>query len=171
MSMLDSLIHGEALSEILMEGHNPYARQKLTAEAADALRQHIHAPDSLLAYVCGREVLSGAGVFAVTSSKFLVYHGAKKTVTAVELNQISHFEAVRGKYGHTVRVHAQGRTHAMFGVDKAMAAAMHQALVDKGISSAFEDKAPRGTLWEAYSGPLPSAEICLADARQRLSAA
>jgi NAD(P)H-flavin reductase len=27
---------------------------------ADALRQHIHAPDTLLAYVCGREVMARA---------------------------------------------------------------------------------------------------------------
>ena len=171
MSMLDSFIHGEALTEILIEGHNPYARQTLTAEAAEALRKHIQAPDSLLAYVCGREVRSGSGVFAVTQSKFLVYHAARKAVTSLEPSQISHFEAVRGRYGHTVRVHAQGKTYSMYGADKSLASAMHEALVDRGVHSAFEDKAPRGTLWAAYSGPFPSAENCLADARQRLSVA
>jgi len=170
MSLLDSFIHGDALTQILIEGHNPHARQKLDTAAADALRQHIHAPDALLGYVCGREVLSGEGVFAMTQEKFLIYHGVTKTVTAVALNQVSHVESVRGKYGHTVRVHASGRTYALYGVDKGLAGILHQALTDRGIQSGFEDKAPRGTLWAAYSGPQPSVEQCLVDARHRLLA-
>jgi hypothetical protein len=171
MSLLDSFIHGDALTQILIEGHNPYARQKLDTAAADALRQHVHAPDSLLAYVCGREVMSGTGVFAVTEGKLLVYRSATHGVTPFALAQISQVEAVLGKYGHTVRVHAQGRTYALYGTDKSLAQALHEALVAKGVASTFEDKAPRGTLWAAYSGPQPTAENCLADARQRLLAA
>lgn len=171
MSLLDSFLHGDALTEILIEGHNPHARQKLNTAAADALRQHVNAPDALLAYVCGREVMSGAGVFAVTQSQLLVYHGVTHTVTPIALNQVRQVEAVRGKYGHTVRVHAQGRSYALFGVDKELADAMHQALTGQGVQSTFEDKPPRGTVWAAYSGPHPSAQSCLADARQRLMAA
>lgn len=170
MSLLDSFIHGDALTEIFIEGHNPYARQKLPTHVADALRQHIHAPDALQAYVCGREVMSGAGTWAVTQSLFLIHHAVTQNVTALELAQITRFEAVRGKYGHTVRVTAQGRTWAMFGADKDLAGAMHQALTAKGVASSFEDKPARGTLWAAYSGPHPSTEQCLADARQRLAA-
>ena len=169
--MLNSLLHGAALTEFLIEGHNPYARQKLNTQAADALRQHIHSPDSLLAYVCGREVMAGAGVFVLTQNKFLVYHGATGTVSAMALKQIGQAQAVRGKYGHTVRVHTENRTYAMYGADKSLAGAMHQALLAQGVASAFEDEAPRGTLWAAYSGPHPSADDCLLDARQRLLAA
>lgn len=171
MSMLNSFIHGAALTEILIEGHNPYARQKLSTETVDALRQHIHASDSLLAYVCGREVMSGAGVFAFTQDKVLIYHGATRTVTAMGLHQVSQVEAVRGKYGHSVRIHTKDRTYAMFGVDKSLAGALHQALLAQGVRSSFEDKSPRGTLWASFSGPHPSAEECLTDARQRLIAA
>jgi hypothetical protein len=169
MSLLDSFIHGNALTEILIEGHNPCARLKLSTEAADALRQHIHAPDTLLAFVAGREVMSGAGIWAVTQGKFLIHHQAAQTVTALDLSQITLFEAVRGKYGHTVRVSAQGKNWAMYGADKDLAENMHQALSARGIRANFEDKPPRGTLWAAYSGPLPSPEHCLSDARQRLA--
>ncbi len=171
MSLLDSFIHGNALTEILIENHHPHARQKLSTAAADALRQHVHAPDTLMAYVIGREVMSGSGVWAVTNSHFLIHHVVTGAVTALDLKQIDHFEAVRGKYGHTVRVSAQGRQWAMYGTDKDLAATMHQALQTLGRSSTFEDKPPRGTLWAAYSGPHPSAEQCLADARHRLQAA
>ena len=47
MSMLDTFIHGDALTEIFIEGHNPYARQQLSTQATDALRQHIHAAHDL----------------------------------------------------------------------------------------------------------------------------
>jgi hypothetical protein len=59
----------------------------------------------------------------------------------------------------------------MYGVDKSLAGAMHQALLARGITSSFEDTSPRGTLWNAYSGPHPSVDDCLLDARQRLLAA
>ena len=169
--MLNSFIHGAALTEILIEGHNPYARQKLSAETVDALRQHIHVSDSLQAYVCGREVMSGAGVFALTQDKVLIYHGATRTVTPIGLTQVSQVEAVRGKYGHSVRIYTSDRNYALYGTDKSLAEALHQALRLKGIQSSFEDKPPRGTLWTAFSGPHPSAEDCLADARQRLTLA
>lgn len=170
MSLLNSFIHGDALSQILIEGHNPHARQKLDTPMADALRQHIHAPDTLLAYVCGREVMAGDAVWALTRQHLWVARGAKHPVTALALNQIQRFEAVRGKYGHTVRLHGADRTHAMYGVDAEMARAMHQALSEAGVASSFDTRAPLGTLWAAYSGPHPGVEQCLTDARQRLAA-
>ena len=115
--------------------------------------------------------MAGAGVFVLTQNKFLVYHGATGTVSATALKQIGQAQAVRGKYGHTVRVHTENRTYAMYGADKSLAGAMHQALLTQGVASAFEDEAPRGTLWAAYSGPHPSVDDCLLDARQRLLAA
>ena len=169
--MFDTIRHGNDLSEILMEGHNPCARQKLNDAATQSLRQHIQSPNSLLAYVCGREVKSGAGVMALSECKVLVYQSATGQVNALALSQVIQVQAVRGKYGHTVRVITQGHTHALFGVDKALAEQMHQALLGAGVQSSFEDKAPLGTLWAAYHSPQPSANDCLADARQRLMAA
>ena len=101
----------------------------------------------------------------------LLLNESLQGVGTIALDAIDGFEAVRGRYGHTVRLHAQGRSHSMYGVDKDLAQMMHQALTTQGVRTSFEDKAPRGTLWAAYSGPLPSAQDCLADARQRLLAA
>jgi hypothetical protein len=168
MSFLDSFIHGDALTQILIEGHNPYARQKLSTEIADAFRQHIHAPDLLLAYVLGREVMSGSGAWALTNSLVLIYHARTQQAHPIQRSQISHFEAVRGKYGHTVRLTAGGSVYAMYGVDAGLAQQMHDALASQGVSSSFEHKPARGTLWAAYSPPAPAPEQCLADARQRL---
>ena len=171
MTFLNSFIHGDAMTEILLEGHHPQARQKLSTAQTDALRQYMRVGDELKAYVIGRVVMSGRGVWAVTGSTVLLLNESIQGVSTVPLGSVERFEAVRGRYGHTVRLYAQGRCHSMYGVDKDLAQAIHQALVAQGVSASFEDKAPRGTLWAAYSGPLPSASDCLADARQRLLAA
>jgi hypothetical protein len=171
MTFLNSFIHGEAMTEILIEGHHPQARQKLTSTQADALRQHVRVGDELKAYVIGRVVMSGRGVWAVTGANVLLLNESLQGVNTLPLGSVDRFEAVRGRYGHTVRLHVQGRCHSLYGVDKDLAQTLHQAMVAQGVLSSFEDKPARGTLWSAYSGPLPSAQDCLADARQRLVAA
>ncbi len=168
MKFLNTFIHGEAMTEILIEGHHPQSRQKLSTAQADALRQHVRVGDELRGYVMGRVVMSGRGVWAVTGSTVLLLNESLQGVNTVPLGSVERFEAVRGRYGHTVRLYAQGRCHSMYGADKDLAQALHQALLAQGVSSTFEDKPARGTLWNAYSGPLPSAHDCLADARQRL---
>ena len=59
MAWFDSFIHGEALTEIFLEGHNPYAHLKLEAADLDAIRQQVRVSETLLGYVTGRVV--GAG--------------------------------------------------------------------------------------------------------------
>jgi hypothetical protein len=171
MKFLNSFIHGDAMTEILIEGHHPQARQKLGTVQVDALRQNMRVGEELKSYVIGRMVMSGRGVWAVTGTSVLLHNESLQAVTSLPLGSAERFEAVRGRYGHTVRLHAQGRIHSMYGVDKDLAQLMHQALAANGVNASFEDKPARGTLWTAYSGPLPSANDCLADARQRLLAA
>ena len=171
MSFLNSFIHGDKLTEFLIEGHNPDARQKLPTADVDALRQQMQTGEALRAYVSGRVVMSGHGVWAVTGQHVLIRNATLQSLARIDVAHIEHFEAVRGRYGHTVRLLAQGRQYSMYGADAQLAKGMHLALESLGVSSSFEDKPPRGTLWAAYSGPLPSAEDCLADARQRLLAA
>jgi len=112
-----------------------------------------------------------AVVWAVTENQVLIRNAHRQSLARIAVSQITHFEAVRGRYGHTVRLLAQGREYSMYGVDAELAQGMHRALESLGVASTFEDKPPRGTLWAAYSGPLPSADDCLLDARQRLLAA
>jgi len=171
MSFLNSFIHGGKLTEFLIEGHNPDARLKLSSADVDALRQQMQPGEVLKAYIAGRVVMSGAGVWVLTDQHFLIRHAVQSAITRVEVRQIDRFEAVRGRYGHTVRITVQGRLESLYGVDAQLAMAMYQALQSMGITSSFEDKPPRGTLWAAYSGPHPSVEDCLSDARQRLLAA
>jgi hypothetical protein len=168
MSFLNSFIHGGKLAEFLIEGHNPDARLKLSTADVDALRQQMQPGEVLKAYIAGRVVMSGAGVWVLTDQHLMIRHAVQPAMTRVDVRQIDRFEAVRGRYGHTVRIAIQGRLESLYGVDAQLAMAMHRALQSMGITCSFEDKPPRGTLWAAYSGPHPSVEDCVSDARQRL---
>ena len=167
--MFNSFIHGDKLTEFLIEGHNPDARLKLSTADVDAFRQHMHTGEALRAYVTGRFVMSGPGVWVVTEQHVLIREAAKKSVISLESRLIETFVAVRGRYGHTVRLNAQGLHYSMYGVDAQLALGFHQALLLLGVDSSFEDKPPRSHLWTAYSESLPSAGDCLSDARQRLN--
>ncbi len=171
MSFLISFIHGDKLTEFLIEGHNPDARQKLLTADVDALRQHTNTGEILKSFVVGRIVNSGRGVWVLNEKCILVRNATRQGVERIELASIEHFETVRGRYGHTVRLMVQGHQYSMYGVDAGLAKEMHSALSSAGVISSFEDKPARGTLWTAFSGHLPSVEDCLIDARQRLLAA
>mgnify|MGYP003333803985 FL=1 len=168
MSFFNSFIHGDKLTEFMIEGHNPDARQKLSTTDVDALRQAMRTGEALRAYVLGRVVMSGRGVWAMTEQQVLMLEAGQEGVQRIEARQVEHFEAVRGRFGHTVRLTSSGRTHSMYGVDAELAQAMQEALSGLGVKASFENKPALGTLWAAYSGPHPSVNDCLQDARQRL---
>ena len=83
MNFLNSFLHGDAVAQILMEGHNPYALQKLETADVDALRQGMHSAEALQAYVTGRIVLSGRGVWAVTDRAVLLRNASQQGVQAI----------------------------------------------------------------------------------------
>ena len=60
--MIHSLVHGEALFEILIEGANPYADGPLTEGECERLQQAGLDPQALDLLVIGRVVMGGRGV-------------------------------------------------------------------------------------------------------------
>lgn len=170
MSFFTSFIHNEALAEILIEGHNPHALQKLQVADLDALAREMHSGQSLQAYVIGRIVGAGRGVWALTDQAVLVRNAAMQGVERFALADVSAFEAERGRYGHTVRLHIADRRLAMFGADRELAGMMHLALQARGIASQFEDKPARSHLWRTPA-PQNWAQECLRDAQRHLQAA
>ena len=167
MNFLNSLVHGDAVAQILMEGHNPYALQKLETADVDALRQAMHTGEALQAYAVGRIVMSGRGVWALTDRALLLRNASHQGVHAIALDQVQAFEAVRGRFGHTVRLSAQGRQWSLYGVDCELARALHLALQARGVASQFEDKPADSPFWRSSQA---AAQDCLQDARGRLQA-
>lgn len=170
MNFLNTIIHGGALAEVLLEGHNPHALQKLETADLDALRQQVFTTETLRAFASGRIVMAGRGVWAVTDQAVLLRDAGRKGVERIELANIQSFEAERGRFGHTLRLQASGRQWSLFGVDRELAQSMHEALQASGVASQFDDRAAKSYAWRD-AAPAGWAQDCLADARKRLAMA
>ena len=112
--------------------------------------------------------MSGRGVWAVTDRSVLLRNVRQQGVHVIPMEQVQGFEAVRGRFGHTVRLNAEGRQWSLYGVERELARTLHQAFQARGISSQFEDKPADSAFWRSSEA---AAQDCLQDARGRLQAA
>ena len=129
MAWLDFLKHGNELAELLIEGQNPYSASLLQAADVAPLQGHLPAADRVTAYVLGRVVGAGRGLWVLTDRHLLMAEqGAGDPVQVLALDSISQAECQRGKYGYTLRVTAAGRCQSVYGASPALAAAFYQAL-------------------------------------------
>lgn len=121
--MLNSLIHGEALFEILIEGGNPYADGPLTTGEQTLLAAEGLDAAALDALAMGRVVMGGRGVWALSSSQLvLLGQRGRTSVDRVARSDITHAERETGRYGETVRLQTRQGQWAMYGVDARRAA-------------------------------------------------
>lgn len=148
----------------------PYAQQKLDSADLDALRQKLHTSDELQAYLIGRIVGGGRGVWALSGQALLILDAAQGTVQRLDLRQVQSFEAERGRFGHTVRLQAQGQGWSLYGVDREFAGLVHQGLQAGGVASRFDDRPARSPAWRE-NAPAGWLADCLNDARRRLALA
>jgi hypothetical protein len=153
---------------MFLEGHNPSARDKLSESDVDAMRQKLQTSETLLAYAVGRIVGAGQGVWLLTGQAVVLRNSGRKGAERLSLNQVSHFESVRGRFGHVVRLKAQGRALSLYGVDRELAAAMHSGFSGLSVPSSHEDKEARSWFWRETTTPNWTQD-CLIDAKRRLS--
>ena len=170
MRWLLSFTQGEALTEVFVEGHNPRAQRKLETADVDALRQQMYSTETLQAYVIGRIVLAGRGVWALTDQALYVPSATGRQIDRVPLAELQGFEAERGGYGHTVRVGLPERSCSLYGVDRDMAQQMHAAMQRLGVASRFDERQARSYAWRQASRP-GWPQDCLRDAQLRLNPA
>ncbi len=168
MGFFSSFIHNEALAEILIEGHNPHAQRKLEAPDLDAIRQQMHSREVVQAYVIGRIVGSGRGVWALTNEALYLRDPSLRAVLRVALADVTGFEAERGRFGHSVRLWCGEGCFSMYGADREMAQLMHRALAAQGVQARFDERQARQALWR-QPAPAGWAQDCVLDARRRLS--
>jgi hypothetical protein len=132
MAWLDFLKNGNELSELLIEGTNPYGSQLLKNADVDQMRDHIQPTERVLAYVLGRVVLSGRGLWLLTDQQLLVSENdSGSLVHRFALNDVTEAECVKGKYGYTLRVTAAGQQRSVYGASAHMAAVFYRALGQK----------------------------------------
>ena len=129
MAWLDFLKNGNELSELLIEGQNPYGAQPLKQADVDQMRDHIQPTEKVLAYVLGRVVLSGRGLWLLTDQNLLISENDSGTmVHRFALKDITEAECVKGKYGYTLRVTTAGQQRSVYGTSAHLAAVFYQAL-------------------------------------------
>ena len=132
MAWLDFLKNGNELSELLIEGNNPYGAQLLKQADVDQMRNHIQPTERVLGYVLGRVVLSGRGLWLLTDQNLLISENDSGTlVHHVALKDITEAECVKGKYGYTLRVTAAGQQRSVYGASAHLAAVFYRALGQK----------------------------------------
>jgi hypothetical protein len=132
MAWLDFLKNGNELSELLIEGANPYGSSLLKQADVDQMRDHIQPQERVLAYVLGRVVLAGRGLWLLTDQHLLISeHDGGNLVHHFALKDITEAECVKGKYGYTLRVTAAGQLRSLYGASAHMAAVFYRALGQK----------------------------------------
>ena len=136
MAWLDFLKNGNELSELLIEGNNPYGAQLLKQADVDQMRDHIQPEERVLAYVLGRVVLAGRGLWLLTDQNLLISENDSGTlVHHLALKDITEAECVKGKYGYTLRVTAAGQQRSVYGASSHLAAVFYRALGQKAACS------------------------------------
>jgi hypothetical protein len=136
MAWLDFLKNGNELSELLIEGNNPYGANLLKQADVDQMRDHIQADERVLGYVLGRVVLSGRGLWLLTDRHLLISENDSGTlVHHFALKDITQAECVKGKYGYTLRVTAAGQQRSVYGASSHLAAVFYRALGQKAPCS------------------------------------
>lgn len=127
--MLTSLIHGEALFEILIESGNPYADGPLTEGEQTRLKEAGLDQTALDALAIGRVVMGGRGVWALDGDRLVVLgYRYRDSVDTLARRDITHAEHETGRYGETVRLQTRQGQWAMYGVDAARAKQLVQQL-------------------------------------------
>ncbi len=167
MSLLDTFIHGNALTEIFIEGHNPYALQKLPIADIDALRQMMRSTESVQAFVLGRIVGAGRGAWVLTDQAVYLRSAGRDAFERIEVRDVRGFESERGRFGHVVRLHTESQSWSLFGVDRELAAHLNQAFDAHRLARPFDDRPARAWWWRD-AAPEGWADDCLRDLQLRL---
>jgi hypothetical protein len=129
MAWLDFLKNGNELSELLIEGNNPYGARLLNSSDVAQMAPHIQAHAQVQAYVLGRVAMAGRGLWVLTDQQLLISEqDNSQAVQAFAITQLSEGECQKGKYGYTLRVTAGGQRLSVYGASAHMAAKFYEAL-------------------------------------------
>lgn len=123
MSLSDYLRSHNELIEMLIEGGNPHALSKLSYDDVERLRNQLDRDERIRAYVNGRVVGAGRGLWVLTERSLIVLASVGPVrVRKLSLAALTSLEAERGRYGQTLRVRIDGQTHGLYGCDTTYAA-------------------------------------------------
>lgn len=129
MSIFDSLIYGNELTELLIESGNPHALRPLSGPDIERVREHLGPMESIRGYAVGRVVGRGRGIWHLSSDAVLLDGESRfAPLVRVALADIEAAECVAGKYGYTLRLHTAQRSHSLYGASSVLALAFYRLL-------------------------------------------
>ncbi len=129
MAWLDFLKNGNELSELLIEGNNPYGARQLAASDVDLIKPHLQPNEHVIAYVLGRVALAGRGLWVLTDQHLLVSnHDNDPQVQRITLRELSNLACVKGKYGYTLRATVAQQQLSVYGTSAHMAAMFYREI-------------------------------------------
>ncbi len=132
MKLSDYLRSHNELIEMLIEGSNPHAMRKLPQDDVELLRNQLERDERIRAYVIGRVVGAGRGVWVLTDRSLIaLFNGGPVKVRKLALSALEAVESDRGRYGQTLRVRIAGQAHSLYGCDTTHAALAARALSDR----------------------------------------
>ncbi len=129
MKLSDYLRSHNELIEMLIEGDNPHAMRKLPQDDVELLRNQLERDERIRAYVIGRVVGAGRGVWVLTDRSLIaLFSTGPVKVRKLALSALEAVESERGRYGQTLRVRMDGQAHGLYGCDTTYAALAARAL-------------------------------------------
>ena len=132
MAWLNFLKNGNELSELLIEGNNPYGARLLADSDVTQIKPHIQAHEQVMADVLGRVALAGRGLWVLTDQHLLVStHDHDPQVQRFKLSELSNVACVKGKYGFTLRATVAHQQLSVYGTSAHMAAMFYRAIGQK----------------------------------------
>jgi hypothetical protein len=127
VGFLESIKQGDALMQMFAGNDNPAAEQFLSDSEVHAMRGRLALRESFKAFVRGRVVAKGAGLWVLTSEAILVF-GEAAYPYRMPLSAIESIAAEAGQYGLTLRLRVKGAGYAVFGVSLRMGVAFARML-------------------------------------------
>ncbi|MBU6284695.1 MAG: hypothetical protein KGO85_02015 [Proteobacteria bacterium] len=127
MGLFESMKQGDALMQMFAGNDNPAAEQFLSDAEVNAMRGRLAFRESLKAFVRGRVVAKGAGLWVLTSEAILIF-GEAAYPYRMPISAIESMVAEAGQYGLTLRLRFKGASYAVFGVSMRMGVAFARML-------------------------------------------
>jgi hypothetical protein len=127
--------NGNELSELLIEGDNPYGARQLAPSDVSQIKPHLQASEHVIAYVLGRVALAGRGLWVLTDQHLMVSsHDSDAQVQRIKLSEISTMACVKGKYGFTLRATVGADQLSVYGASPHMAAMFYREAAQRSIA-------------------------------------
>jgi hypothetical protein len=129
MKLSEYLRNHNELVAMLLDGDNPHAMRKLPQGDVELLRNQLARDERIRAYVIGRVVGAGRGVWVLTDRSLIaLFSVGRVKVRKLELSSLETVESERGHYGQTLRVRLAGQALSLYGCDTTYAELAARAL-------------------------------------------